>query len=79
MSLIHKEEENARQLERLKKDVPPDAGKPYKCEDGLIKYLENQKPDYIREIGIWIKMHYTETENILERIRKLYQKKRKEK
>lgn len=56
----------------LRDNPPPDAGREYNNEDGLLSYLKKCSPDEIARTARWIKMHYVNTDRLIERIRTVY-------
>lgn len=62
--------------EELTADRPTDAGGVYKKPDFLLRFLEKQPVDYVEKAGRWIKIHYTHTDALLAKIRKIYRDKK---
>ena len=62
--------------EELCADKPPDAGCNYKKPDFLCLFLEKQPPEYIARCGKWVKIHYTNTDPLLTKIRDIYLRKK---
>ena len=59
----------------LRDHPPPDAGKEYNNEDGLIAYLKKCKKEEIAQTATWVKIHYVNTDLLLARIRTVYKSK----
>ena len=59
----------------LRDNPPPDAGREYNNEDGLLAYLKKCNPEEIARTATWIKMHYVNTDRLVSKIRNIYKQK----
>ena len=67
--------EKERELKWLRDNPPPDAGREYNNEDGLITYLKKCNKEEIARTASWVKIHYVNTDLLLARIRTVYKSK----
>lgn len=70
--LVKWQTERERRIQHLRDNPPDDAGKEYGNPDGLLAYLPKLSKSEIADLGIWIKMHYINTESLIMQIRKIH-------